>query len=121
MEGQVVTRGLVSEEDKSLYLVTDDVQKTTDEILGFYRNYHSRRFVGELMALRIKTAPTTEQLDELNATFADICIEGGIELSEALPAERSSNDHVDLPRLVLHFDLLHHGRLRQLIDAVNRW
>jgi uncharacterized protein (TIGR00730 family) len=120
MEDEVVTRGLVSEEDERLFLVTDDVTETTDEILGFYRNYHSRRFVGDVMVLRIKQAPTSEQLDRLNAEFGDICIEGGIELTEPLPAERSSNDHLALPRLALKFDLLHNGRLRQLINALNR-
>jgi hypothetical protein len=120
MEEQVVSRGLVSEEDESLYLVTDDVTAATTEILGFYENYHSRRFVGDVMVLRIKREPTPDQVDQLNADFSDICIEGGIEVTEALPAERSTNDHVDLPRLALRFDLLHHGRLRQLINAINR-
>ncbi|MEY2477304.1 MAG: hypothetical protein QOG87_2619 [Actinomycetota bacterium] len=120
MEEQVVTRGLVSEEDESLYLVTDDVTAATNEILGFYANYHSRRFVGEVMVLRIKKEPTPDQVDVLNAEFNDICIEGGIEVTEPLPAERASNDHLDLPRLALAFDLMHHGRLRQLIDAINR-
>jgi uncharacterized protein (TIGR00730 family) len=120
MEEQVVTRGLVSEEDENLYLITDDVEEATKEILGFYRNYHSRRFVGDVMVLRIKRAPTPEQLDALNDHFADIVTEGTIELSEPLPAERATDDHLDLPRLVLHFDLLHHGRLRQLINALNQ-
>ena len=120
MEEQVVTRGLVSEEDENLYFVTDDITEAVDEILGFYRNYHSRRFVGEIMVLRIKKEPTPEQVDQLNAEFSDICIEGGIEVTEPLPAEKASDDHVELPRLALHFDLLHHGRLRQLINAINR-
>jgi uncharacterized protein (TIGR00730 family) len=120
IDEEVVTRGLVSEEDESLYAVTDDVTAATDEILGFYRNYHSRRFVGDLMVLRIKKAPTPEELDQLNDEFADIVTEGAIELTEALPDERASNDHVNLPRLAMKFDLLHHGRLRQLIDTLNR-
>ena len=115
-----MSRGLVSEEDASLYLVTDDITEATNEILSFYRNYHSRRFVGELMVLRIKKEPTPEQVDRLNEEFSDICIEGGIEVTEPLPAEKASDDHLDLPRLALHFDLLHHGRLRQLINAINR-
>jgi uncharacterized protein (TIGR00730 family) len=121
MEEQVVTRGLVSEEDEALYLITDDVTEATEEILGFYRNYHSRRFVGDVMVLRIKKAPTPEQLDQLNEQFADIVLEGQIELTDPLPAERASNDNLDLPRLAMKFDLLHHGRLRRLINAVNQW
>jgi hypothetical protein len=121
MDSAVVARGLVSKEDEHLYTITDDVTAATDEIQGFYRNYHSRRFVGDLMVLRIKKAPTDEQLDQLNDDFGDICSQGAIERTDPLPAERSTNDHLELPRLALHFDLLHNGRLRQLIDALNQW
>jgi hypothetical protein len=121
MEEQVVTRGLVSREDEALYKIADNVVEATEEIIGFYRNYHSRRFVGDVMVLRIKKAPTTEQLDTLNEQFADILLEGEIESSEPLPAERATDDHLELPRLTLKFDLLHHGRLRQLIDTLNQW
>src|SRR6478735_2635658 len=37
--------GYVSLEDDHLFCVTDDVQTAVDEILGFYRNYDSQRFV----------------------------------------------------------------------------
>jgi uncharacterized protein (TIGR00730 family) len=120
MEDEVISRGLVSEEDRNLYCITDDVEAARGEILGFYRNYHSRRFVGPHMVLRLRRLPTQEQLDALNDEFADICVEGAIEVAEPFPDERAGNDHVDLPRLALRFDLLHHGRLRQLIDALNQ-
>jgi uncharacterized protein (TIGR00730 family) len=120
IEDEVVSRGLVSEEDRHLYCITDDVNAARQEILGFYRNYHSRRFVGEHMVIRLRRVPTDDQLDVLNDEFADICVEGGIEIVEPFPDERASDDNVDLPRLALEFDLLHHGRLRQLIDALNR-
>jgi uncharacterized protein (TIGR00730 family) len=120
IEDEVVSRGLVSEEDRSLYFITDDVEAAREEILGFYRNYHSRRFVGDTMVLRLRRLPTEEQLDQLNAEFADICVQGGIEAVGPFPDEKASNDNLDLPRLALEFDLLHHGRLRQLIDALNR-
>src|SRR5439155_1598367 len=42
----VLARDLVSPDDVHLYRVTDDVREAADEILGFYRNYVSRRFVG---------------------------------------------------------------------------
>ena len=120
IEDEVISRGLVSEEDRNLYCITDDVAAARQEILGFYRNYHSRRFVGEHMVMRLRRAPTDGQLDALNDEFGDICVEGGIEVVEPFPDEKASDDNVDLPRLALKFDLLHHGRLRQLIDALNR-
>jgi hypothetical protein len=41
-------------------------------------------------------------------------------LSKPLPPERSDRDHLDLERLVFRFDKIHYGRLRALIDALNR-
>ena len=56
----------------------------------------------------------------LNIEFADICARGDIHRTEALPEERAGRDNVELPRIALHFDRTHYGRLRQLIDALNR-
>jgi uncharacterized protein (TIGR00730 family) len=117
--GEVLQRGLVSHEDLAFYKITDDVAEATQEILGFYRNYHSRRFVGDLLVVRIKATPTDDELDALNRDFADIVTRGRIEVVEPLPPERSSNDHLDLPRLAFRFDVMQQGRLRQLVDALN--
>lgn len=116
---EVAVRGLISDEDHKLYRITDDVTAAAEEIFGFYRNYHSRRFVGDRLVLRLRAAPTPEELDRLNEAFADICVRGKIESVEPLPPEVASNDHLHLPRIALHFDLLHHGRLRELIDDLN--
>lgn len=120
VDEEVAGRGFVSPEDRCLYCITDDVRHAADEIVGFYRNYHSRRFVGRDLVLRLRVAPTEEELARLNEEFGDICTEGGIRATEALAAEVATNDVVALPRIALRFDQLHHGRLRQLIDALNR-
>ena len=62
LKGEVTRRGLVDREDGALYRITDDVGVAVDEILGFYRNYHSRRFVGSTMVIRCRFAPTDEEL-----------------------------------------------------------
>jgi uncharacterized protein (TIGR00730 family) len=117
---EVAARGLVSHDDASLYRVTDDVGDAAEAILGFYRNYHSRRFVGEVMVLRLKAPPTDDELRTLNDEFGDILTGGRIERTQPLAAERATDDHLDLPRIALHFDQLHHGRLHDLIRALNR-
>lgn len=71
------------------------------------------------MVIRLRHAPNGEELKELSNTFADIASEKGIWRTEALAAERSSNDHLELERIALEFNLRHHGRLRQLIDRLN--
>ena len=118
--GEVIRHGLASREDRSFYRITDDVGDAVDEILGFYRNYHSRRFVGSVMVMRLRHAPRDDELAHLNDEFADICSERGIWPTVPLPPERADHDVLELPRIALELDLRFQGRLRQLIDAVNR-
>jgi uncharacterized protein (TIGR00730 family) len=117
---EVAERGLVDHDDRVLYRITDDVEDAAGEILGFYRNYHSRRFVGSRMVIRLRHAPTDEELASLNRDFADICTSDGIERTDPLPAEVADQDNLGLPRVVLRFDQIHNARLRMLIDALNR-
>ncbi len=117
---EVAARGLVDADDHVLYRITDDVEDAAGEILGFYRNYHSRRFVVGQLVIRLQTEPTDDDIALLNAEFADICVADGIERTGPLPAEIADNDHVDLPRIVFTFDQIHNARLRMLIDALNR-
>ena len=120
MRGEVARRGLISDEDFALFTVTDDVAAAVAEIRGFYRNYHSRRYVRDLLVVRLRVAPSDAELAFLNDQFADIIVRGRIARSAPLPAEVRGRDHVDLPRLTLQFDRMHHGRLRSFIDALNQ-
>ena len=116
---EVAARGLVSADDLALATITDDVATATDEILGFFRNYHSIRYVGNRLVIRLRAAPTRTELGDLNERFGDICTRGRIESAPPQAPEISGHDHVDLPRIALHFDRASHGRLRALIDALN--
>ncbi len=116
---EVAGRGLVSPDDVLLCRITDDVASATAEILGFFRNYHSIRYVGNRLVVRLRAAPTPEELDRLDAEFADIRPRGRIEAVAPLPPEVADDDHLDLPRLALQFDRMSHGRLRALVDALN--
>ncbi len=116
---EVGSRGLISDEDCILYRITDDADVAVNEITGFYRNYHSRRFVGDLLVLRLRAEPTDAEVAALNDEFADIVTRGGIDKTAPLAPEISSDDHLGMARLAFRFDRFHHGRLRSLIDAVN--
>ena len=119
VEEEVEARGLVSRDDESLFRITADVDEAAEELLGFYRNYHSCRWVGDLLVIRLRREPTGRQLAELNSSFGDIVAGGVIRRTKPLGPERSSRDHLDLPRIALRFDRIRYGRLRRLIDAVN--
>ena len=109
--------GFISPEDLDLFRVTDDVEHAVAEILKFYSNYHSSRYVGDRLVMRVRSAPNEEALEGLNADFKDIVTSGTIEVGEALPEEAGEAAH--LSRLVLRFNRRDTGRLRQLIDRLN--
>jgi len=110
-------REMISEEDLSLFCLTDDLGTAVEEITGFYRNYHSSRYVDNLLVLRVRRGPDEGQLDALNRDFHDVLAGGRIALGPALPQEAGEVDHY--PRITLRFNHRSVGRLRQLIDRLN--
>ena len=117
---QMASRGLISAEDRALYFTTSDAVEAAREVTGFYSNFHSLRFVGPRLVLRMRTRISDDALVGVNSQFAHLCVEGGIERSGPLSAEVRDDDNLSLERLVLRFDRRSFGELRQLIDAVNR-
>jgi uncharacterized protein (TIGR00730 family) len=117
---EAIAPGWVSPEDVALFKVVGSVEAAAAEVLGFYRNYHSVRWVGDLLVLRLQVSPSAAELRDLNARFRDIIVSGSIRSVEPFPPERSGNDVVELPRVAFRFDRLHYGRLRLLIDALNQ-
>ncbi len=119
-EKHLLGASLVSPADTSLYRITDNVDEAVDEILGFYSVYHSMRYVRNRLVFRLTRSLTDLQLDQINDDFADILVDGKFEQLGPLPEEAGEEDLDGLPRLAFHFDRRSLGRLRQLIDFVNR-
>ncbi len=114
----LVQKGLISLEDPSLYTVTDNLNVACDAITGFYQVYHSSRYVGDKLVIRLKSGLSDAGIEQLNADFSDILVTGRIEKSQALPQE-AQDETVELPRLVLCFNQRDLGRLYQLIATIN--
>jgi len=119
IERELERPGYVSLEDDHLFCVTDNVQTAVDEVLRFYRNYHSQRFVKGRLVLRVQHAPSVDELAALNHDFADIVVRGEIEVIDATAEEVADDDHVELPRVAFRFDRHGWSRLRMLIDRLN--
>jgi len=117
--GHVAAAGLVTPGDEALWLRTDSVAAAVAEVLGFYRNHQSVRFVGKELVLRMKTLPSDQQLAELNHDFADMVAQGEIHVAEPSRSEKADNDAIDLKRLAFRFDLMSYHRLREFINALN--
>ncbi|HEX2783921.1 MAG TPA: LOG family protein, partial [Ilumatobacteraceae bacterium] len=116
---QLVERGLVSPADTDLYLVTDDCQRAADELIGFYRNYDSIRYVGRLTVMRMKQEPTDAQLAALNERFGHLCTNGKLVRATPFEPERKENDKLELARIAFTFARHSYGDMRDLIDTVN--
>jgi len=97
----------------------NSAEAAVEEISTFYRRYHSIRFVGKLMAMRLKSPISSEQLEQIQARFGDLLSEGRFELRTALEEELDEPAIASLPRLIFPFNRRSAGRLRQLIDHVN--
>jgi len=110
---------LISPEDLNLYQITDSTDEAVKIITRFYRNFHSSRFVKDLLVIRLKTAPSPTAIAALNRDFADIIKDAPIKSIKPTPEEIEDKDHLDLARIAFGFNRRDYGRLRQLIDVLN--
>jgi uncharacterized protein (TIGR00730 family) len=116
---QLLRRGLISPEDPSLYTITDDIDVACDAIASFYRVFHSCRYVGNRLVLRLNSELTDAEVAQLNRDYQDILVKGQIEKSLPLPQE-AQEVSLGVSRLVLQFNQRDLGRLYQLIAEINR-
>ena len=115
----LIQRSLVSPDDTSLYTITDNVEVAYEAINNFYRVYHSSRYVGDQLVIRLKSELSDADVEQLNANFSDILVKGRIEKSRALSQE-TPDETAELPRLVLYFNRRDSGRLYQLIATISQ-
>jgi uncharacterized protein (TIGR00730 family) len=120
VDSVLVSRQLVSPPDTALFKVTDSVDEAVQEVLTFYRVYHSMRYVGSDLVLRLQKQLGPALLERISKEFVDIVQSGSIVQTTALPAEANDPHLADLPRLRFRFDRRSLGRLRMLIDVINR-
>ncbi len=119
VEEHILRRGMISRDDLALYKVTDNVDTAVEEITSFYRVYHSSRYVGPRLVIRLMRSLPDHFVRRLNEEFRDIIADGVLEQRAAFAVERTDAEIFHLPRLVFRFDRVRCGRLRQLIDRVN--
>ena len=117
---QLLHGSMISDEDLHLYTITDSHDAAVREIIHFYSNYHSMRYVKGKLVLRMHRPLSVEGLHELNEQFSEILTAGKFEQSEALEGEQDEVHLANKPRLVFEFNRRNHGRLRQLIDFINQ-
>jgi hypothetical protein len=104
-----------------LFESVDAVDDAVARITQFYRRYHSLRYVGNQLLIRLNAEISESAVEALKLNFSDMLSPGGgICLSGSCPEEMNEPDIRHLPRLVVDFNRLDFGRLKEFIDAVNR-
>ncbi len=111
--------GFIAKEDLCLFKIMHHSAEAVEEILHFYRVYHSARWVGERFVIRLNRSLPQKAIAELNRQFADLLRKGSIVQGAALREEKNEPDIWHLPRLILTPYRDRFGRFRQLIDAIN--
>jgi len=121
LKEELLANGYISRTDLDLFESPGSPDEAVQRIRLFYFRYHSMRYVGEKLVIRLLSAIEKEAVAELNTGFADLLVpKGEISLSKAQPAESDEPDLAHLPRLLVDFDRKDFARLRHLIDAINR-
>jgi len=115
---EVLGRGLISADDIHLFRLADDANVAAQEILDFHRVFHSQRVIGDQLVLRLRHPLTREALSALEAQFEDL-LKGQAEQFEG-PLPQEGDELPALPRLAFPLVRSNYGRLRLLIDAINR-
>jgi hypothetical protein len=117
----LLAQGMISPHDSNLYKVTTDINEAIDEIRTFYSVFHSERYVDGKLVIRLNHEIPDELVARLSKDYTDIIVRGSIEKIETTEAERRSDDVIDLPRISFVFDRRGFGRLRGLVDELNRY
>lgn len=117
---QLLTKGLISGEDFSIFTITKDETEAAAVIETFYRNYHSIRFHDELAIVRLTKVPQPDQLEVLEQEFPELIMSGGrISCCGPLLFEDDQPELALLPRIVFPFNHFHYGLLIAFINRIN--
>jgi hypothetical protein len=111
---------MISPDDLHLYRITDRAPEAVEEVLGFFRVYHSMRYVKRRLVIRLQEPLHPLLLDDIQQEFQDVLSEGQFTQQEQLDEEQDEPELNHLTRLVFSFNRRSYGRLRLLINAINR-
>ncbi|MBX7160444.1 MAG: TIGR00730 family Rossman fold protein [Acidimicrobiia bacterium] len=109
----------VDADDLDLVRLARGPEEAVEEIVGFYRNFRSQRYVEGRLYLRLETAPDADELAALNDEFAGIVLDGEIEVVPPHPDEIADGDDTSAARIAFDFDRRSFGQLRHLVDTLN--
>jgi len=120
VKATLLKKSLISGEDFSLFTITRDPSEAVQVIDDFYRVYHSGRYIGDTLVLRLNKPLDSSHLQVLTSEFGEILKPGSrFRLSGPLPKEEDQPDLMHLPRLAFEFNRRNFGLLVAFIRRLN--
>ena len=116
---QLTHGGMISPQDRSFYRLVHSAEEAAQHILQFYTVYHSLRYVGDRLVLRLQRPLPAEALTRVSREFRDLLRSGAIQQGAPLAEESEEPELAPLPRLILDFNRQDYGRLAELIRRIN--
>lgn len=122
LKDHMLAKGLVSSDDFYLFKTTSNLEEARTDILKFYHNFHSYRFIKDVCVIRIHREIPPSALKEINEEFTSVVEQGSlIEARSAFDEEASEGEISHLPRLAFVLAKRKFGLLRKLIDRINEF
>lgn len=119
MDHQLLQQRYILPSDLHLMRQANSVEEAVQEIVGFYRNVHSSRWLQERFVIRLHHGLTKEALLHLNNHYQDLCRSGAFRQLTCCESEMDEPELQHLPRLSFNFNSRDYGRLRELMDTLN--
>ena len=120
VKGKLLSRGYISESDLALFEIVESAHAAVQIINRFYSRYHSLRYIGDRLVIRLSSAMSEKKVQKLGEQFSDILRpDGKMYLSGPLPEESNEHEIRNHSRLIVDFKRENFGRLRELIDMIN--
>ena len=120
VKSQLAKKRFIKQEDLNLFTIAKTTDQAVKYIENFYRVYHSIRYVFGQAVLRLNREISQKTLKFINKEFKDILVSGEIAVSPPTSKEIQEKEFLDLPRLVMNFNLRDYGRLCEMIQVINK-
>ncbi|MBI2884862.1 MAG: TIGR00730 family Rossman fold protein [Candidatus Omnitrophica bacterium] len=120
LDHRMVETGMISPSDRAIYQVARSADEAAAMIRQFYVVYHSARYVGSTLVMRLQRTLPRPVIEQLNRIFKDLLTpNSSMTMSKPLPEEAEEEELRHLPRLIVPFNRRECGRLIEMIRYIN--
>lgn len=120
MAEKLIEHGTINRDDLYLFRRFHSAEDAADYINNFYRRYHSIRYIGDRLVIRLKSPLPDQLYKEICEEYAEFIGDWGLVYTDALEEESDEPELSSLPRLVMKANRKKPVELYKLIRSLNR-